>query len=56
MTLLGWWAVAEAIAYLFLPDVLVAKLIGTYNTATSYILGGVLAIGVGLYLAGFGWW
>ena len=58
MTLLGWMAAAEAIAYLFLPDVLVARLIDTFNTATWYILGGGLAIGVGLYIAGFGfgWW
>ena len=57
-TVLGWMAVAEAIAYLFLPDVFVARLIGTFNTATWYFLAGVLAIGVGLYLAGFGfnWW
>lgn len=58
ITLLGWMAVTEALAYLFLPDVFVAKLIGTFNTATWYIVGGVLAIGVGLCLAGFGfgWW
>jgi hypothetical protein len=58
MTLLGWMAVAEATAYLFLPDVYVARVIGTFNTATWYIVGGMLAIAVGLYLAGFGfaWW
>ena len=42
----GWMAVAEAIADLFLPDVFVARLIGTFNTATWYSLGGVLAIGL----------
>ncbi|MPZ34934.1 MAG: hypothetical protein GEV13_28825 [Rhodospirillales bacterium] len=58
ITLLGWMAVAEAIAWLFLPDTVVARLIGTFNTAAWYIVGGMLAIGVGLYLAGFGfgWW
>jgi len=58
ITLLGWLAVTEAIAFLFLPDVFVARLIGTFNTTACYIIGGVLAIGVGLYLAGFGfgWW
>ena len=51
-------AVAEATAYLFLPDVLVARLLDTFNTATWYVIGGALAIGVGIYLAGFGfgWW
>ena len=51
-------AVAEAIAYLFLPDVLVAKIIGTFNTAACYSAAGMLAIAVGIYLAGFGfaWW
>jgi hypothetical protein len=58
ITLLGWMAVAEATAYLFLPDVLVARLLDTFNTATWYVIGGALAIGVGIYLAGFGfgWW
>jgi len=58
ISLVGWMAVAEAAAYLLLPDALVGRLIGTFNTAGWYIVGGVLAIGVGLYLAGFGfaWW
>jgi len=58
ITLLGRMAVTEAIAYLFLPDVFIARFIGIFNTAIWCIVGGVLAIGVGLYLAGFGfgWW
>jgi hypothetical protein len=32
ITLIGWMAVAEAVAYLFLPGVLVARVIGTFNT------------------------
>lgn len=58
ITLLGWMAVTEAIAYLFLPDIFVARFISTFNSAAWYIVGGVLAIAVGLYLAGFGfgWW
>lgn len=54
ISLLGWMAVAEAAAYLLLPDTLVARLIGTFNTALWYVVGGLLAIAVGLYLAGFG--
>jgi hypothetical protein len=58
ITLIGWLAVAEAVAYLFLPDVLVARIIGTFNTAACYSVAGMLAIAVGIYLAGFGfaWW
>jgi hypothetical protein len=58
ITIFGWLAVLEATIYLFLPDRLVARFIGTFNTAGCYIAGGLLAIVVGLYLAGYGfaWW
>jgi hypothetical protein len=58
ITLLGWMAVFEATIYLFLPDRWVAKFIATFNTAGWYVVGGLLAIVVGVYLAGFGfaWW
>jgi hypothetical protein len=58
ITILGWMAVLEATIYLFLPDRLVAKFIGTFNTANWYVVGGSLASVVGVYLAGFGfgWW
>jgi hypothetical protein len=58
ITLLGWMAVLEATIYLFLPDAWVAKFIATFNTAAWYVVGGSLAIVVGIYLAGFGfaWW
>ena len=51
-------AVAEAAAYLLVPDTLVARVIGTFNTAFWYIVGGLVAMTVGLYLVGFGfkWW
>jgi hypothetical protein len=51
-------AVVEATAYLLLPDHLVEKLISTFNTENWYIVGGVLAIAIGIYLtgAGFAWW
>ncbi len=50
-------AVIEATAYLLLPDDLVERFIGTFNTPSWYISGGVLAIAIGIYLAafGFGW-
>ena len=58
ITLLGWMAVLEALIYLFLPDRWVARFIATFNTSFFYVVGGLLAIVVGIYLAGFGfgWW
>ena len=54
ITILGWMAVLEATIYLFLPDPWVAKFIATFNTPAFYVVGGLLAIVVGVYLAGFG--
>src|SRR5262245_32088312 len=58
ITLIGWMAVVEATVYLLLPDTILARLMASFNTVGWYIVGGVLAIGAGLYLAGFGfgWW
>ena len=58
ITLLGWMAVLEALIYLFLPDRWVARFIATFNTSFFYVVGGLLAIVVGIYLTGFGfgWW
>jgi hypothetical protein len=58
ITLLGWMAIFESTIYLFLSDRLVAKFIATFNTQAWYVVGGLLAILVGIYLAGFGfaWW
>lgn len=54
LALVGWMAVAEGMAFLLLPDAFAAKLLETFNTAGWYLLLGGFAIGVGLYLAGFG--
>jgi uncharacterized membrane protein len=54
MTSLGWMAVAEAVFYMAAPNSLVAQLMDTFNTETWYVVGGGLAVAVGLYLAGFG--
>jgi hypothetical protein len=50
ISILGWMAVIEATAYLLLPD--------TFNVPAWYLVGGIFAILVGIYLAGFGfgWW
>lgn len=54
ITLIGWMAVAEGLVYLLLPDELVERLIRTFNTPLWYVIGGLLAMAVGSYLAGYG--
>lgn len=54
ITLLGWMAIVEGMVYLALPDEFVEKLIRTFNTPFWYIIGGLLAIGVGGYLGAYG--
>jgi hypothetical protein len=54
ITIIGWMAVLEATIYLFLSDRWVASFIATFNTSAWYVFGGLLAIVVGIYLAGFG--
>lgn len=54
ITLIGWMVVAEGLAYLLLPDEYVEKIIRTFNTASWYIAGGLLAIVAGGYLAAYG--
>ncbi|WP_394891552.1 hypothetical protein ACG873_09895 [Mesorhizobium sp. AaZ16] len=58
ISILGWMAVIEATAYLLLPDDMLEKFIGTFNVPAWYLVGGIFAILVGIYLAGFGfgWW
>ena len=58
ISLLGWIAVIEAIAYLLLPDAVLERAISALNTETVYLVGGLLAIALGTYLTGFGfgWW
>jgi hypothetical protein len=57
ITIIGWLVVIEAAIYLLLPDDLVGRFIGTFNTEGWYIAGGLLSIALGIYLAafGFGW-
>jgi hypothetical protein len=58
ITLLGWFAIAEALSYLLLPDRHVARMLTMVNTPTVYYAGGAFAIIIGLYLAdyGFAFW
>lgn len=54
ITLLGWMAVVESLSYLLLPDTQIAQMLKTMNRPPVYYMGGLLAILVGAYLAGFG--
>jgi hypothetical protein len=57
ITFIGWLAVVEASVYLLLPDDMLEGFVRTFNTPSRYIFGGLLAVIVGLWLAGvgFGW-
>ena len=56
ISLIGWMAVVEALAYLAVPDAQLAKLIEMFNKPVAYVVGGVLAVVLGIYLTviGFG--
>lgn len=54
VTVLGWTLVIEAAAYLLLPDDMIEKGVKMLNSQLWYIAGGVFAISLGTYLAGFG--
>jgi hypothetical protein len=58
ISLFGWVAVIEGTAYLLLPDEPLERLLKTVNVPAWYLIGGLLTIVIGLYLAGFGfgWW
>jgi hypothetical protein len=58
LTIIGWLVVLEGTIYLLLPDAWVGWFIATFNTQAWYVVGGSLAIVVGVYLAGsgFAWW
>jgi hypothetical protein len=49
----GWMALAETAAYL-LPDELVAQFMRAFNWSALRIFGGLFAVAVGIYLAGYG--
>lgn len=54
ITLIGWMVVAEGLIYLALPDELIEKLLRVFNTPLWYVVGGVLAVAAGIFLAGHG--
>lgn len=54
---LGWLAIVESIFYLMAPDNMLQNLLSNFKSRTFYVVGGLLSIAVGFYLAnfGFGW-
>lgn len=54
ITLLGWLAVVESLAYMLLPDRVLQQLIAAINNPSWYLGGGVVSIVLGLYLAAHG--
>lgn len=51
---IGWIALVESTAYLLLPDPLVEQFIRAFNKPLWYVVGGLFAVVVGVYLAAFG--
>jgi hypothetical protein len=57
LSVLAWMLLVEGFLYLTVPDKYIKKFFKVFNTQPWYILGGILSLIVGLYLAGvgFGW-
>ncbi|HET9861935.1 MAG TPA: hypothetical protein VFP37_00715 [Steroidobacteraceae bacterium] len=58
LTIIGWMAVLEGTFFLLVPDGWLARFMATFSTPGWYVIGGLLAIVIGIYLAGFAfaWW
>ena len=51
---IGWVLIIEGTAYLLVSDRTMTWMIRTFNVRTWYLVGGILAMALGLYLAFFG--
>ncbi len=51
ITAIGWVLVIEGAAYLLVSDRTMAWVIRTFNVRTWYVVGGILSVLLGLYLA-----
>ncbi|MGB4076549.1 MAG: hypothetical protein WBK28_02495 [Minisyncoccia bacterium] len=54
ISLIGWVGVLKGIAYLFLPEAMLAKLMKSLTERSWYLADGIVAVILGLYLSGFG--
>ena len=54
VSLIGWMLIVEGLLYLSMPYRRVQKFVAAFNTPQWYGVGGVIAVLLGLYLAGVG--
>lgn len=54
VSVFGWAFLVEGSLFMILSDDFVEKYIKFFNTKTWYVFGGILGIGIGIYLTGFG--
>ncbi len=54
ITFIGWAGVVKGIFYLFVPEAKLTKVMHALADRKWFVIDGVVAILVGLYLAGFG--
>jgi uncharacterized membrane protein HdeD (DUF308 family) len=54
ISLIGWILAVEGALYLLLPDNVVRKIVKMFNTQAWYVVGGIVSIVAGVYLAGIG--
>lgn len=57
LSVFAWLVLLEGLLYLFLSDKATTAMIKMFNNKTWYMLGGLISLGLGVYLAGtgFGW-
>jgi uncharacterized membrane protein HdeD (DUF308 family) len=54
VTLFGWIAIIKGVAYLMLKEATLDKLVKYFYNRKWFVVDGILAVLLGLYLAGFG--
>lgn len=54
IAVVGWMLLVESIFYLAMPMKMIQKFVQPFNTPTWYVGGGILAIALGVFLAGTG--
>jgi len=55
ISLFGWVLLLEGAFYLVASDATIEKMIGMFKKKAWFMWGGVIAIALGLYLAGYGY-
>lgn len=55
ISLIGWAGLVKGLAYLFLPEKSLTKLMHLFTERSWYLIDGIIVLVVGIYLAGFGY-